>query len=605
MPARAPREAHLRAGAVRAAVVVRARELQADGQSLVSIARTLGTSVTTVWRWLERADGVDLVTAETLADRVYRNGSAPRVPALTTEEFHEVRALYLRTNRTRADGSIPEALLQAMERGIIRPAMADLIRQRMAAGQTPLTERQMHRLRLAGPVVAGSRGPRRAWLEHVQSPGALQVDIDPETGAEAHIQPGQRWTIDDGSINMLVIVPGLEIPGDPCWERHRVVVGRFQLLLTVDHRTRCIIGRSYTARPRDSYRAEDLTAALHACVERHGAPREIVLEKGISAANLVSETLAALGVSIIRANSPHQKVVEGVFSVLWTALSTLPGQVGRYRGEEEIMGRTLQAYRDGRRDPRGELMTLPEFLAALDAAIARCNDRWVTGRLGRWQPSAAWATQTATRPIPATDLWMFCPRITDPLLVDWTNVRTTVPLVPGRSEQFTFSAVWLSEWHGARVKLFFNPLAEETQATAVLAHDWQGHRAGTVLGRLEQVDRLTRYTRRALGYGLDVDIGRGTTSESARALVSSVKAIGGQAQSPIANRQSPTESRQGAEDAKREIQRKPQMDADGRGCRNPSSEPRTTNHEPRTANTPRYVDPRLADMEAELLAELG
>jgi hypothetical protein len=585
---------------MRLAAVLRARELRAAGQPLPKIASALGIPTSTLHRWLQRADQAEHLDAQALADRTWANGSRARLPRLDAAELDALRAIYLATNRTRADGSIIEACLQAIEQGLIRPDIADLIRARLAAGRPPLSQRQLAEIRLPAPVHQAARAPRRAWLENVSAPGALQLETDPDTGEESHIPPGARWTIDDGSINMLVVVPGLEIPGDQCWEKWGVVVGRFQLLLTVDHRTRCIIGRSYTARPRDSYRAEDITSALHACIAAHGAPREIVLERGISAARQISDTLAALGVQIIRASSPHQKIVESVFNSLWTALSTLPGQVGRFRGEDEAGNRLWTAYREGRRDPRGELMALPDFLRALDAAIERVNQRWVDGRQGRWQPAAWWARQSATRRIPAHDLWMFAPRITAPVTVEWTQVRTSLTLIPGRSEQFTFSAPWLGDWHGAKVKLFFDPLAPECSATAVLAQDFQGHRAGTVLGTLEQIDRLTRYTRRALGYGLDPDIGRDAASLSARQLVADVRAVRAAAPlSPTNGVTTGTAPDRGRAAAPAALDRTPA--GDPAPCSRLEPGPEAGALMPTRRDTaPRYTDPRLAEALAEL-----
>lgn len=534
LPAREPAEWHLRAGARRLAAVTTARELLGQDMPWPLVSAAVGVPLATLYRWVKSVSGKTAPTAEDLANRTFANGKPPQIARLNPAEAAEVKALYLRTNRTNQDGSIVEAFLQAIERGVLRPEIVQLVKGRLAAGLPPIARSQLHLLRTGKPTVTASRSPRGAWLRYINSPGALQLDVNPETGEEEHIAAGSRWTIDDGSINLLVTVPGLEIPGDPCWEAYGVVIGRFQLLLTVDHRTRCIIGRGFTCRPKDAYRAEDLTSALHRCVSVHGAPREIVLEKGISAASLVTNTLESLGVKIIRADSPHQKVVESVFNVLWTALSTLPGQIGRTRGEMEKMHKWHMAAREGRRDPRKELMSLPDFLRELDAAIDRCNARMVEGRQGRWRPIEWWNRRPsgATRRIAAEDLWMFVPCVTDPLKVNFNQVATSVPMVAGRSERFVFSAPWLADWHGARVKLHFDPWAENCEATAVLAVPVGQHKAGKLLGKLEQIDRLTRFTRRALCLSAEGDIGRQVTAAASRQLVADVKAIGAPASAP-------------------------------------------------------------------------
>jgi hypothetical protein len=607
---RRAKEEALRIGRRNAAMAASVIELRASGATLDMIAAALGLSRNKVWRLLRRAARVRRLDAESMAPGTTGNGRKPTVAALTRGELEAVRAILLQTNRTRDTGSTTEALLIAIERGLIRAEMVALIRARLPAGQSPLTERQMHWLHIPAPVVRAYRAPRGAWLENVSSSGALQVDIDPATGEEAPIPAGVRWTLDDGSINLLVIIPGLEIPGDKCFDKWGVCVGRFQLLLMVDQGSQAIIGFNYTCRPREAYRAEDLVATVEKCVELQGAPRDIVLERGISAARLVTETVGAAGIRILRAHSPHQKIVELVFGKLWTALSPLPGQVGRSRGEYEAMARLQRSIQDGATDPRGLLLTLADFLAALEVAIARVNARWVDGRKGLWVPADAWGRQTGTRPVPGDDLWMFMPVVTEPLLVRGTQVTVSLPLVPGRSELFVFSDVRLLDWSGSRVKLFFNPFAPEVRATVVLAHDSHGKPAGTILGTFEHTDRLTRFTRRKLGYGEDKDIGRETTAESSRALVNAVKAIGAPAPVPkrIANRPLPIADSQDAKSAKGEAAVQPRMDTDGHGCRdirNPPPELRTPNSELRTpppSPAPRVKRAWLEAAEAAFLS---
>jgi len=482
----------------------------------------------TVYRWVQR---VAQVAEPTVADCAPGRapGRAPQVPRLDEAEERAVRGLYLLTNRTLREGSVPEALRLAMARGLLRPAIAELIRGRLDVGLPALPAGQMRRLRVSGPVVRALRGPRGAWLEHVQSPGSLMYKVDEVTREQRLVQPGERWTLDDASINFVCCVPGLERPGDRCWERWGVCVGRFQWLVAADHRTRFITGWSYTARPRDSYRAEDLTATLHVAMSQHGAPREIVLEKGVSAAGLVSETLGALGVKILRASSPHEKVIEGMFNSLWTMLSTVPGQIGRRAGDEEAANRLLQRCRDGAVDPRNHFPMLADTLQALREAVSAYTHKWIESeRYGRWVPAEFWGRESGKwlRRLTEEEMWAFSPHVTGPLKVHGMRVETSVPLLPGQSLKFHYAADWLAEWDGCLVKLFFNPIGvDEASAVAVLAEGARGSRAGTVLGRLDQIDCHTRYTRRALGYGLDPDIGQGAAAAMSRGLRQHVESV--------------------------------------------------------------------------------
>lgn len=523
---RPPREADLLEGARRLAIAHQAARLVADGHTQRAVAQRLGLREKTVCLWLHVLRANPDSTAADFAPRRHLSGRRPAL-RLTDIEAAAVRAHVLQTNLTATSGSRPEALRIAARRGELREEIVAEIMEREAAGARPLPQGALDQVRVDETTTRAYRAPREAWLDYVTAPGSLQITTE-EDGSERMIQPGERWTIDDGSVNLLCIVPGLERPGDKCWDRWRVCVGRFQFLVTVDHRSRYVLGWSFTARPRDSYRAEDLVATLHTCVLEHGAPRTIVLERGISAARQVTETLAALGVEIDRAMTPHGKVVESVFHRLWLKLSIQPGQVGRYRGEEEAAARDLARIRSGALDPRGKLLSLPAVLAAMRDAIADHNAQVVNSeRYGRWVPAEMWRERAAEalRPVAAADAWMFAPRVTEPLTVRGFRVETTVQLFDGYSVKFSFGADWLSEFSGRQVKLFFNPFAQEVTATAVLCSALGAHRAGEVLGTLEQIDRHARFSRRALGYGADPDIGARAAATHAQALRRHVAAV--------------------------------------------------------------------------------
>jgi hypothetical protein len=230
----------------------------------------------------------------------------------------------------------------------------------------------------------------------------------------------------------------------------------------------------------------------------------------VSAARLITDTMAAVGVKIYRSISPHSKVVESVFNLLWSKLSLLTGQVGRFRGEEEAVNLLLSRIRGGALDPRGQLLELPGVLTALRDTVAEFNRQWVSSeRYGRWIPGEFYGSKAPAmlRRISPRDAWMFSPVITEPLTVQGFAVTTTVPLIPGHSIKFVFADESLVEISGRKVKLYFNPFAADCVATAVLAEAAGPYQAGRVMGQLRQVDRLARFTRRAMGYGLDPDIG--------------------------------------------------------------------------------------------------
>ena len=497
-------------------------EIITKGMSNRTAARKVGYPFQTIYVWIRAFD------AEGFDGLLPKHRNSGRKPTLkfTRQETADVKALLLQTNRTKKAGSTPEALRTAIKRDLLAPETVEVIQHRFGAGQTPLPPAMRQQIYIPETTIEASRGPRNGWLHHVESPGSLHLTMDEETGIEREIEGCERMTMDDGTINMVCNVP-FNLPGNKCSENFGVMVGRFQLLLPVEHRYLFIPGFNYTARPRSSYRAEDLTATLQIVFTEHGFPLEIVLEKGISASDLLTETLTMLGIRIIRANSPHQKVVEGVFNRMWTKLSLMPGQVGRYRGEEEEINALIGSCRRGATDPRKHFPMLADVLKALHEAIREHNSQLVISRqYGRWVPAEKWDQfKKNLRRLEPEQSWMFSPVITEPLTVRGFKIRKTVCMMEGYSEVFDFSAEWLHEFSGQTVKLYFNPFAGECIATVVLAQSFNGRKAGEILGQAEQINRMTRFRRRALGYGEDPDIGREAASRNAQALRRSVVAI--------------------------------------------------------------------------------
>jgi hypothetical protein len=495
-----------------------------SGLSGREAARVLGIKPVTIWRlhakWLAAGRTIASVTPQ------HQNAGRPRKHQLTQAEIKSVRGRMLLINRTRTTSSTPEALRQAAQAGELTPETKAIFDHCEATGK-PLPETLLHDTFIPETTTTSYRGARNAWLKYVESPGSIMLTVDAATGQERFWHPGEAWTIDDGTINLGVCVP-LQRPGDKCWQNFKVIVGRFQLIPIVDHMTRCIIGFSYTCRPKSSYRAEDLTATMQTTIAQHGAPRVMFLEHGASASNLVKDTLKLLDIQPIYCASPHQKVVEMLFDTIWIKLSNLPGQVGRFRGEMEEEGKIYQACKEGHKDPRKHFPMLADLLQAIRTAIEEINQQWVNSpQYDRWQP-AAWFAKDAgavLRPVPTGSEWMFSPCVTKPLVVRRMAIGTSFCFMPGCTIKFHFAASFLADLPGALVKLYYNPFAPECQATIVLADDYHGKPAGTVLGPAQQINRHARFTRRAFGYGQDPDIGLAAAKQHAQELRRHVQAI--------------------------------------------------------------------------------
>jgi hypothetical protein len=534
----------LREGQRKLVRIVRALELKAALHTWESIEAALATPAATLIRWIHSA-ALNLsqrigrsISADNLHSEIcnlqsrdcapqnHKAGRPPKHP-FTPEQIAQIKAIALPINRNYKDTSIPEAVRRYV--GSSDPlarlpgegSAQDIFRDREERGLPLLTDAQRAQVSLTELQVRAYRSPNEANLDYVQSPGSLMLTRDPVTGEERFWQPGEAYTIDDGSINFGCCVP-MERPGDKCWEKFGVIVGRFQFIPVVDHRTRAILGFSYTARPRDSYRAEDLTATMQTVFAEHGLPRVMFLEYGVSDSRLVNETLARAGVEARHVKSPHEKVVEKAFDLLWTKLSSMPGQVGRFRGEMEDENALLTACKQGQKDPRKYFPTLPEVLKALRQAVAEQNAQWMNSpQYGRWQPGPWFARDAhkATRKLHPQDAWMFSPVITRPLIVRGFCVQTSVPLMAGFSLKFHFGADFLADHIGDEVILHFNPFAPDCEAMVVHA------RSGQLLGPAEQINRHARFTRRAFGYGADPDIGHIAARKHAQALHRTVAAI--------------------------------------------------------------------------------
>ncbi len=455
----------------------------------------------------------------------------PRKYQLTPAELDATRRNYLITNRTATSGSVPEAVRMASRQGLIRPELAEAFRERQRTG--PIVPRSIAaEIPSAPAVVKQHRNPSDANLDYLNAPGALMWVKDERTGEERFVRVGDILEADDATINFPVCVPW-EIGGDPCSERWGVRVGRFQWLVAIDRASRFVPGWSYTMRPRASYRAEDVVALFHGIFRAHGIWQRLCLERGVWEADQVSQLLENLGIQRKTAWSPHQKpFIEGLFNLMWTKLSDMPGQVGRYQGEEEETNHLLESCRRGASDPRIRFPMLADALQALGRAVAERNEQPVQSQqYGNWVPQERWLAQQAEarttgrlRPLPEEAAWMFAPCVRE-----WTVqgglVGGSVQVMDGLSVRFDFAAEWLVNYAGAKVRVHFDPAAPEAIATVVLAQNVRDVRSGQVLGTAWQVNKTARYARRALGWGSDPDLGVEIRQQQAAALRREVRAV--------------------------------------------------------------------------------
>ena len=468
-----------------------------------------------------------------LIDGRIRSGRKRTVLRLSPEELAAARGAVLTTNRTADSGSVPEGLRLAARRGQLRPETATAISDRLRDGGR-IPDALRRDLIPSPAVVRQHRNPTDAGLDYLSAPGSLMWIKDRLTGQDRFARVGDVLEADDASINFYVCVPW-EIGGCPASERWGVKVGRFQWLVAIDRASRYVPGWSYTMRPRDSYRAEDIVALFHGIFRQHGVWERLCLEQGSWKSDLVTGLLKQLRIERMTAWSPHQKpYIEGLFNSMWTKLSDLPGQVGRHRGEEEAAAGVARSCQRGATDPRLHFPMLSDVLASLHRVTSERNAQRVDSEnYGSWIPEERWLAQQAEarecgrlRPLPEGCAWMF-----SPCSREWTvqggTVGGSIQVMDGLSIRYDFAAEWLTEFAGAKIRAHFDPAAPSSQceATLVLLENVRDHQAGEVLGTAIQVNKTARYARRAMGWGDDTDAGRDMRKVQAAALRAEVRTM--------------------------------------------------------------------------------
>ena len=377
-------------------------------------------------------------------------------------------------------------------------------------------------------LVRFARNPKDSMLRVMNAAGCSRFTR--VSGEYEPLRCGQRMQPDDGSINFCVTVPW-KFPTDTVSRKFGVMVGRFQLLLMVDALSLGIRARSFVVRPRSSYRQEDALHLYNVFMKANGVPEEIWHEGHVWNSGRVKDCLDLLKVRRHLVHSPHNKAaVEGRFNKLWTVLSGLTGgQIGRFRGEMERENELLVSCRSGALDPRRVFPPIEVALAAIDQAIKEANGTTVQTAVGRWVPDELWAEQVGETPLRKLDgetAWMFSPYCLERTINNGFNAK--LPLFEDFSVPFCFASEWMPNYQGARAKCYFDPYGERF-GTVVLAENWYGQKAGTVLGVAKQTNDIGEYARLMLGCGFGPDdSGRVIRQRQAAAMRSDRRAIAGE-----------------------------------------------------------------------------
>lgn len=461
------------------------------------------------------------------------------------------RFFYLLTNRTRVGGSVPEAIRRVISLPNVPPGWQNAMKKRLCAacgldelpvcpadlrekilaraknGQQFVTRRIARQITSREATVRQYRHQTDAGLDYLSAPGALFFIHDSKTGERRPPYTGECIEADDATINFPVCVPWT-LGGDPCSDKYGVKVGRFQWLVSVDVARRFITAWSYVMRPKSSYRSEDILTLVRAHCIQHGKPKRAHFEQGAWKSKLVKYALDGLGIELHTVWSPHQKpFIEGLFNTVWTKLSVqFPGcDVGRFMGETEEANDLLTSCQRGAQDPRRHFPMLGDAIAGFGQVVGEKNGTPVQSAIGSWIPSEAWQQRPPADKLDPETEWLF-----SPFVRTWTVrgmlVGGKVPLFEDLSVPFDFSADFLPQYHGAKVRVHFDPTAPRCHGMLVLAEDFHGERAGKVLGLAQQINEIAGYARLVLGWGDDpTNAGRLARQRAGSALRREVRAV--------------------------------------------------------------------------------
>lgn len=388
----------------------------------------------------------------------------PRKVELTEAQKQELAALYLATNATRKSGSMTLAWSIFASQ---HPELGWDAAAKSSKHTIPAVAREV--MEHARPMVGFHRGGERKLRESAYSPGLLRRNLDGRL-----LRAGQRASWDDATINFGVCVPWpWRNSGDKCAEKYGVRLGRFQLLVCHDDATSFIPAYSYIIRYEQTYRGEDVAGAMIRTCRDVGIFDSFVLEGGIWKSDRVQRLLDGLGIRHIDAKGrPQCKLVENFFNRLWSVLSVVPGQVGRYQAENKSTSEKYVACRNGRQDPRTLFPMLTDALAAIDWAINYLNTHPVESReYGKWIPRDRWEADLAAHPMRQVDAdfsWLQAPAIVKRKVVKGM-LRATVPGPLGVPQRWSFSAPWLWTEEGKELMLHFDPLGEWPLSAVVTA----------------------------------------------------------------------------------------------------------------------------------------
>ena len=468
-------------------LVLQFRSLTAPGPHRVSAARaarSLGVDNVTITRWVKAFDQGGY---EALLPGYSRSGRKPKYD-LPPQIKDMVRQVVIRLDEGvahgRGSGSSPLRACQMVAMSGDERVTEDFRRIVLDPDRRSLPPSWLSALQIPVAVLDAHRDSRSTFTTHISTPRSKTfVDANGEIQV---MQAGDSFQSDDGTLNFYSYIDW-PFGGDKCSEKYHVKLGRWQFLPVVDVGSLDIVSYDVIARPRGSYRAEDVASLLGRTMIEIGKPLWWALERGCWESNRVTDLMKLSGSTVKRAwESKHKAAVEGSFNRVWTPMSVMPGHVGRDRARFKQTEDLAQRCQAGNEDPRKHFLSFDAAMDHLDKCVEMANSFTVTSPTwGSWIPRERWERQITERPMAKLDpqYAVFFSREIRAWKMTKMGIggRCDGPLL-GFPVHFQHENFW--QFEGCQVKAFFDPYADQVRATVVLEDaEWRGFRRGHVIAR--------------------------------------------------------------------------------------------------------------------------
>jgi hypothetical protein len=384
-----------------------------------------------------------------------------RKPLAVLDEWEQTTAkrLYVQT------GSVTTALrLLANSESCSEQAASAILKKRTS--KHTLTRSLRSQVEVPKAVVAYAKSPKNARTNFFICPRTLTYRD--ALNRERPLLVGDLSERDDMSNNFIGWV---EWPwgGDPCSNRYGVRIARGQCLLQIDVRSLffqsfCYLGQSY----RDHF-VPTIGERWERGIWASNKLRGVAIEPGHTTNAARLGGLASLGRRVIESQSPTTKIIENRFNFFQTVSSTIPGQIGRSRGEMERENKLWTECRAGRRDPREHFLSFAELGDQIEKKLHYVNAEPVEGLLYQGIPAEIYARGVAERrdelvPLAPEQGYIFSRTQRDALATKGTAlVRYTRP--DGTRGGWWFGHQDLYRWEGESLAVYFddeNPAAGAT-----------------------------------------------------------------------------------------------------------------------------------------------